>query len=114
MVNQPSSQRIRRLMGSLAPVHRFFTQSTFAKRAGDPTVSNFAVGNPHDMPLPAFVEALQQWATPQHKDWFAYVTSEPAARAAVVEALRARRGVDYDPADIHLTNGAFAALAVTL
>src|SRR5690606_12469054 len=51
---------------------------------------------------------------PQHKDWFAYVESEAPARAAVVAALRERRGVVYDPEDIHLTNGAFAGLAVAL
>jgi aspartate aminotransferase len=95
-------------------VYHFFLQSAYARRHAEANVSDFAVGNPHEMPLPAFSEALQRWAEPQHKDWFAYTDNEEAARAAVVAALRERRGVDYDPRDIHLTNGAFAALAVAL
>ena len=113
-MNQPSSQRIQQLMGILDPVFRFLTQSAYAQRAGDPRTNNFAIGNPHEMPLEAFAETLQRWAVPQHKDWFAYALSEPGARAAVVEALQARRGVTYEPEDIHLTNGAFAALTVAL
>jgi aspartate aminotransferase len=101
-------------MNVLDPVYRFFIHSAYARRIGDPSINDFAVGNPHELPLPEFAQALQQWAAPQHKDWFGYVNSEPEARAAVVDALRERRGVTYDPHDIHLTNGAFAALAVTL
>jgi aspartate aminotransferase len=113
-MDKPASQRIQSLMSLLDPVYRFFTQSTYATRTGDPTINDFAVGNPHEMPLEAFSNALARWAVPQHKDWYAYAESEPGARAAVVAGLRARFGVDYAPEDIHLTNGVFAALAVAL
>ena len=113
MTAQPS-HRIQQLMDIFAPVYRFFAQSSYARRSSEPGINDFAVGNPHEMPLAAFTEALQRWAVPQHKDWFAYVESEPGARAAVAQALLDRRGVAYDPRDIHLTNGAFAALAVAL
>ncbi len=114
MSNQPASQRIQQLQDTLSPVYRFFKESAYSKRGDDPSICDFAVGNPQELAMPAFGESLQRWATPQHKDWYAYVDSEPGARAAVVEGLRAQRGVEYDPLDIHLTNGAFAALAVTL
>ena len=40
--------------------------------------------------------------------------SEPNAQAAVARSLTARTGLDWDPADVAMTNGGFAALAVTL
>jgi aspartate aminotransferase len=110
----PASQRIQRLMDIMHPIYRFFVESPYARRAGEQDISDFAAGNPQELALPAFVEALQRWAVPQRPDWYAYVESEPRARAAVVAALHDRRGVAYDPEDIHLTNGAFAALAVAL
>jgi aspartate aminotransferase len=105
---------MQQLMTIIDPVYRFFVHSPYARHAGEPGISDFAAGNPQEMALPAFVEALQRWAVPQRPDWYAYKESEPGARAAVAAALRERRGVDYDPDDIHLTNGAFAALAVAL
>ena len=113
-MTQPMSQRIQSLTGLLGPVFQFFTNSTFARHGSDPGAFNFALGNPHEMPPAAFAESLRRWAPPRHKDWYAYVDSTPTARAAVVQALQARRGVTYDPHDIHLTNGAFAGLAVAL
>jgi len=71
-------------------------------------------GNPQEPPLPEFVEAIQRWAVPRDNHWFAYKQSEPQARAAVVAALQERRGVAFDLEDIHLTNGAFAGLALTI
>ena len=49
------------------------------------------------------------------KDWFAYKLSEPrvAARPSP-RTLTARTGLDWDPADVAMTNGGFAALAVAL
>jgi aspartate aminotransferase len=113
-MTSPVSQHLQQLMTRLSPVYRFFTQSVYARRGHEPGINDFAIGNPHEMPLPAFAETLQRWAVPQHKDWFAYPDNHPGARAAVAAALLERRGVAYDPADIHLTNGAFAALAVAL
>lgn len=110
----PASQRMQQLMNIIQPVYRFFVHSPYARQAGEPGISDFAAGNPQEMALPAFVEALQRWAVPQRPDWYAYKESEPGARAAAAAALRERRGLDYDPEDIHLTNGAFAALAVAL
>jgi aspartate aminotransferase len=108
------SQRITQVMGQLGPVAHFFTASTYARRAGEPGICDFAVGNPHELALPGFVQALGQSVAPQNTAWFGYKNNEPEARAIVAAALRERRGLPFEAEDVFLTNGAFAALAVVL
>ncbi len=114
MSSQLISQRIAAVIDAVAPVTRFFSESAWARRMGDPDVADFAFGNPQEMPLPGFVEALGKWSVPQNKDWFAYKNNEPASCAVVAAALRERRGLPFEDEDIFLTNGAFAAIAVSL
>ncbi|MEO8228863.1 MAG: aminotransferase class I/II-fold pyridoxal phosphate-dependent enzyme [Chloroflexota bacterium] len=102
-----------RLAATIVPFLSFF-EGPFAKWNADPAIANFAVGNPQEMPLPGYVDALRAALTPQDKDWFAYKLSEPNAQAAVARGLTERTGLDWDPADIAMTNGGFAAIAVTL
>ena len=61
------------------------------------------------MPLPGYVDALRAHLEPQRQDWFAYKMSEPKSQAAVARTLTARTGLDWDPADVAMTNGGFAA-----
>ena len=84
-MTRPGSNTIWQLMQPVEPVYRFFVESAYARRQGEPGINDFAVGNPQEMPLPAFAAALQRWAVPQHKDWFAYVESEAPARAVVAK-----------------------------
>jgi aspartate aminotransferase len=102
-----------RLHQSVAPFLSFFG-GPFAQLNLEPDVANFAVGNPQEMPLPAYVEALQRHAEPQDKDWFAYKLSEPASQRTVADSLTARTGMDWDPDDVAMTNGGFVAIAVAL
>ena len=106
-------RRMDRLAATVGPFVSFF-EGSFARWNADPAVANFAVGNPQEMPLPGYVDALRAALTPRDKDWFAYKMSEPNAQAAVARSLTARTGLDWDPADVAMTNGGFAALAVTL
>jgi aspartate aminotransferase len=106
----PTSTRIRR---SVEPFLSFFS-GPFSDLNGEPDIANFAVGNPQEMPLPAYVEALQRHVVPQDKDWFAYKISEPASQRTVAATLGARTGLAWDPADVAMTNGGFAAIAVAL
>ena len=106
----PTSERMRQ---SVAPFLSFFG-GQFARLNADPDVSNFAVGNPQEMPLPSYVEALQRHLVPQDKDWFAYKLSEPESQRTVAASLHAATGLDWDPADVAMTNGGFAAIAVAL
>jgi aspartate aminotransferase len=105
--------RSDRLAATVVPFLSFF-EGSFARWGADPRIANFAVGNPQEMPLPGYVDALRNALTPQDKDWFAYKLNEPKARAAVARSLRKRTGLDWDPADVAMTNGGFAAIAVSL
>ena len=102
-----------RLQASIEPFSRFFNGPVWARNA-DPGVANFAVGNPQQMPLPAYVDALSRWLPPQDKDWFAYKLSEPESQRVVAESLTRHTGLAWDPQDVAMTNGGFAAIAVTL
>ena len=106
-------RQIDRLRASIAPFSRFFDGPIWA-RANEPGLANFAVGNPQEMPLPRYVDALARALPPQDKDWFAYKMSEPLSQQAVARSLSERTGLDWDPADVAMTNGGFAAIAVTL
>ena len=97
-----------------APVLRFFADSPQIRHEHDPGMANFLFGNPHELALPGFVEALRTWSVPRDKDWYAYKNSDPHAQAVVAEALRARHGLPFEPEDVTLTNGAFGALAIAM
>jgi aspartate aminotransferase len=100
------------LRSTIQPFLRFFNGPIWARNE-DPDVANFAVGNPQEMPIPAYVGALERWLPPQDKDWFAYKLSEPRSRATIARSLTDRTGLEWDPDDVFMTNGGFAALAVT-
>ena len=100
-----------RLEQSIAPFLSFFS-GPFSRLNSEPDVANFAVGNPQEMPLPAYVDALARHLVPGDKDWFAYKLSEPDSQRTVADTLTRRTGMRWDPADVAMTNGGFAALAV--
>ncbi len=108
-----ASRRMDRLAASIAPFMSFFT-GPFAKLNKNPDIANFAVGNPQDFPLPEYVEALRGQLDPRRRDWFAYKDNEPKSRITVARGLAQRTGMDWDPADVAMTNGGFAALAVAM
>jgi len=105
-------RQIDRYRASIAPFNRFFGGPIWARYA-EPGIANFAVGNPQEMPLPPYVDALERALRPRDKDWFAYKLSEPRSQATIARSLSERTGLNWDPADVAMTNGGFAALAVT-
>ncbi len=113
MATSAPRRQMDRLQASIEPFSRFFNGPVWARNE-EPGLANFAVGNPQEMPLPAYVDALSRWLPPRQKDWYAYKLSEPRSRAAVARSLTERTGLDWDPEDIAMTNGGFAAIAVTL
>ncbi|MFE5670379.1 aminotransferase class I/II-fold pyridoxal phosphate-dependent enzyme [Agromyces sp. NPDC056523] len=80
--------------------------------AGDPDALDFTFGNPHEMAVPGLVGAIRAQVEPRSVDWFAYKTSELAAREAVASGLRSELGLDFEPDDIAMTQGAFGALSL--
>ena len=113
-VEEIYSQTISRLIDLLGPLARVMADREMNERATQPSACNFLLGNPQEMPLPGFVEALQRWSLPRTKDWFAYKDNESGSRKAVVESLRKQRGLAFQEENIFLTTGAFGALAVVL
>jgi len=71
------------------------------------------VGNPQEVAMPGYVDALRAHLQPQDKDWYADKMSEPNAQRTVAQTMSAVTGLDWDPLDVNMTNGGFAALAVT-
>jgi aspartate aminotransferase len=110
---QPTTRQRDRLRQSVAPFLAFFN-GPFAQLNLEPDVANFAVGNPQEMPLAAYVDALRTNLEPRNKDWFAYKLSEPESQRTVAQTLSRRTGMDWDPADVAMTNGGFAALATAM
>ncbi|HWH36470.1 MAG TPA: aminotransferase class I/II-fold pyridoxal phosphate-dependent enzyme [Candidatus Limnocylindrales bacterium] len=102
-----------RLRESIAPFLRFFT-GPYAQLEPDPEVANFAVGNPQELAMPGYVAAVGRQLEPRDKDWYAYKLSEPQATRTVADSLSRLTGLDWDPADVQMTNGGFGAIAVAL
>jgi aspartate aminotransferase len=66
------------------------------------------------MPLEGMVAAIRASAVPQNKDWFAYKTSEEAPQAVLAKVMSSELGLPFEPPDVALTAGAFAAISVAL
>jgi aspartate aminotransferase len=107
------TRRTDRIAASVAPFFAFFN-GPFARHNLDTRLANFAVGNPQEMPLPGYVDALHKAILPHDKDWFAYKLSEPKSRVVVARTLTARTGLEWEPRDVAMTNGGFAALTVAI
>jgi aspartate aminotransferase len=108
------SQRTAAANRAFDAVTQFYFNSRYAERRGAPGIADLTFGNPHEMPLAGLVGALCAHAVPQNEDWFAYKTSEEPARAFLAQALAKELGLPFAPADIALTSGAFAAIAVAI
>ena len=77
-----------------------------------PGICDFTFGNPHEMPLQGIVTAIRERAIPHDKNWFAYKTSEQEPQAFIAERLGHELDLTFEPGDIALTAGAFAAIMV--
>jgi aspartate aminotransferase len=97
-----------------APFMEFLANAAWTNRPPGDGACDFLFGNPQDMPLPAYVEALRRATVPQDPAWFAYKLNEPPARAAAAASLRQRLQLPYEDADLFLTKGAWGALAIAL
>ncbi len=106
------SERIRRAEAAFAAVKAFYFTSRYGARRHDPTICDFTFGNPQEMPLQGLVAALRERAIPQDKSWFAYKTSEEEPQTFLAGSLTAELGLPFEPDDIALTTGAFAAIMV--
>src|SRR4030095_6484552 len=106
------SSRIKAADAAFAAVKQFYSASRYSERRFAPDISDFTFGNPHEMPLPGLVTAIREHALPHDKNWFAYKSSEEKPQAFLAQHVGRELGLEVDPADIALTNGAFAAIMV--
>src|SRR5439155_13685175 len=108
------SRTVREMIEYLEPVLSFVNDAEAGHAALNADASDLQFGNPQEMPLPEIQQALTRWAAPQNKDWFAYKFSDPKAIQVAVQSLRKHIGIEFDPADVSMTTGAFGGLASTL
>jgi aspartate aminotransferase len=108
----PLSSRIRAADAAFASVENLYFHSRYGEKRLEPGISDFTFGNPHEMPLPGIVSAIRERAIPHDKNWFAYKTSEEDPQAFLADAVSRELGPTFEPADIALTAGAFAAIMV--
>jgi aspartate aminotransferase len=108
------SRRTQLAGTAFAVVRDFYVSSRYAQQRDDLDTCDFTFGNPHDMPLDRLVSAIRERAVPQDKNWFAYKTSEQRAQDFIAERMGRELGLPFEPADIALTAGAFAAIMVAL
>ncbi|MEM7538621.1 MAG: aminotransferase class I/II-fold pyridoxal phosphate-dependent enzyme, partial [Chloroflexota bacterium] len=108
------STRVPSLYETVAPILRFWNDSTWVQRRTMDGICDFTFGNPHEMPLTSYVDAVQKALVPEHKDWFAYKQSESVAQTVISADLSKRLGHPFEAEDICMTNGAVAGLYITL
>jgi aspartate aminotransferase len=106
------SKRARLADMAFAGVRDFYLSSRYAHDRDDPETCDFTFGNPHEMPLEGIASAIRKRAVPQDKNWFAYKTSEPEPQAFLADRIGRELGLSFEPTDIALTAGAFAAIMV--
>ena len=106
------SRRILQADAAFAAVRDFYLTSPYGEKRLQPGICDFTFGNPHEMPLRGLVDAIRARAVPHDKNWFAYKTSEEEPRTFVAGSLKSELGLDFEPEDIALTGGAFAAIMV--
>jgi aspartate aminotransferase len=116
MTNLPVSRRAAAIrdLPSFRVVADFYARSAWSQRRGDPNLLDFTFGNPHEMPPSAYVEALRSAAEPRDEAWFAYKDHVRSAQEAAAAGLQRHLGLPFDPDDILLTTGGFAALAAVM
>ena len=114
MINETSTRRMSALTAAMSGLGSYMQRSSYMEKWGQPGLCDFTFGNPHDMPMPAYVETIQEATIPHDPLWYGYKMNETYAQEAVAASLRERFGMPFEPADIAMTTGGFGALYVAL
>jgi len=101
-------------MRASVPFLRWLAGSRFAKKQNQEGIADLMFGNPQEMPVAKYVDALSEKVVPRDRGWFAYKLNEPGSTAVVARSLTERTGLPFVPEDVFVTNGGFAAIAVAL
>ena len=84
----------------------------YDRRREEPGAMDFTFGDPREMPPPVNVSTLGDALTPRNEGWFAYKGYEPEAPQAAASSLATLTGLPFEPENMLLTTGGFAALSV--
>ena len=95
-------------------LYEFRRLSGYEQRRDEPGVLDFTFGDPHDPPSKAYVEILREALIPKHELWFAYNFGDAKAIEAATESLRRHIDLPFEPDDLFLTTGGFAAISIAL
>ena len=98
----------------MGPTLAFLLDPEMTRMGADPSVANFAIGNPQEMPLPELVTALRDVLEPKDKNWFAYKLNEESSQRTIAAGIQSRLGIAVRPEDVMVTNGGFGAIATSL
>ena len=107
----PIAGRAARSLMSARAVFRFLMQP---RELGHPEACDFVAGNPQEMAMPAYVEAVQRALVPDSPSYYSYGPPWQPAIAAVAPALAQRLGMELDVEDVFLTRGASSGLVLLL
>jgi aspartate aminotransferase len=107
----PFAERTRRSLQVTGQILRFLMQP---RELGHPEACDFLAGNPQEMAMPAYVEAIQRALVPDSPSYYSYGMPWRPAVDAVTGALGQRLGLELDPNDVFLTRGASSGLALLL
>jgi len=108
------SSRIKAADAAFAAVAHFYFGSRYGQVRSRSDISDFTFGNPHELPLPGLTAAIRERAIPHDKNWYAYKSSEAEPQAYLAEHVGRELELPFEPADIALTAGAFAAIEVAI
>ena len=116
MSDRPVSERSVRI-GAAAPFRMLFDfarKSGYQERRLEPGVLDFTFGDPHEMPLPEYVEALRASAVPRDELWFAYKFSLVESQEAAAASLRKVVDLPWTADRIRMTTGGFGAITLAM
>ena len=92
----------------------FRMHSGYAERRLEPGVLDLTFGDPHELQMPEYVEALRTSAVPRDELWFAYKQSERPAQDAAAASLERVVPLGWTGDDLRMTTGGFGAITVAL
>jgi aspartate aminotransferase len=111
-----TSERSRRVQAA-APFRQMFgfrMHSGYAERRLEPGVLDFTFGDPHEVQMPEYVEALREATLPRDELWFAYKQSELPAQEAAAASLERVVPLGWTAGDVRMTTGGFGAITVAM
>ena len=108
------SKQAQDIVDALGPFGDFGTDRELWRDLARPEACDFMFGNPHEVAPQRYVDALVRGAQPTGKAHYAYTMDLHEATTAIARGLRDRFDIAFRDADIHMTNGNFAGLAIVL